>query len=312
MQLRSLTLLISCVLSVHAGSSLYDALKDVSKPYLQPVFEPFNNTGTALDDAMLWSGLRTYTMQGLLTKQFVLLDPGAEEDYRIEDVNVNEELPGRYRKVIEDTVYVQFAMITAVAALAIMPESVSKWDINELKEKPLNERWRENVTTKPVWDKDDWAINYIGHPVSGAAYYTLARNDGMSIFESAAYSTILSTFFWEYGYESFAETPSIQDLIFTPLLGSFLGEGMHILEQRLDENRGVIWGSKALGSFSYFWLDPMGRMAGGLSDLFDVSVTMRFESYSRHADLSQFRYANEQAQPVRFQDRDYGFMLVFQ
>ncbi|MFZ2890098.1 DUF3943 domain-containing protein, partial [Sulfuricurvum sp.] len=53
----------------------------------------------------------------------------------------------------------------------------------------------------------------------------MARNDGLSIGESAAFSTLMSTFFWEYGYEAFAEVPSIQDLIFTPLVGSLFGEG---------------------------------------------------------------------------------------
>ena len=105
--------------------------------------------------------------------------------------------------------------------------------------------------------------------------------------------------------------PALQVCIFTTLEGWVLGEGRNILEGKLDENEGKIWGFKGLGSFSYFWLDPMGRMARGLSEMFDVSVTMSFESYSRYADLSQLRYSNEQSQPARFQDRDYGFMLTF-
>ena len=86
---------------------------------------------------------------------------------------------------------------------------------------------------------------------------------------------------------------------------------MHILEGKLDKNEGKIWGFQGLGSVSYFFLDPMGNIARGLGDIFDVSVTMTFETYERYVDVSQFRYSNDQAQSVRFQDRDYGFMLTF-
>lgn len=299
-------------LPAYASTTLYEELKNLPQPYVKPTFELFPDGSLRPVDNMLFQELNNFWMNEMLEKQFVALEIGADEDYLVKYVNVNEKIPGRYRGVVEDTIYVQFAMIAAVGALTLMPESISKWDMDALNEQSLGDRWVENVTTKPVWDGDEWAINYIGHPIAGAAYYALARNRGLSIFESAAYSTILSTFIWEYGYESFAETPSIQDLIFTPLIGSFLGEGMHILEGKLDENEGKIWGFQGLGSLGYFWLDPMGKMARGLSDIFDVSVTMSFENYTRYADISQLRHSNEQAQSVRFQDRDYGFMLTFQ
>ena len=311
MRYWALLFLTLWAIPVQAGTTLYEALKGLPQPYVQSSFELFPDGTIRPPSNMLSTDFNRYLMSEMLQKQFIALNIGADEDYLVKYVNVNEELPARYRRVIEDTVYVQFAMMAAIGALVLMPESISKWDQDKLAEQSAGSRWVENVTTKPVWDEDEWEINYIGHPVSGAVYYALARNEGMSIFESAAYSTILSTFFWEYGYESFAEAPSIQDLVFTPLIGAFLGEGMHILEGKLDENEGMIWGSKGLGSFSYFWLDPMGRMARGLSGFFDVSVTMSFENYSRYADIAQFRYGNEQAQPERFEDRDYGFMLTF-
>lgn len=312
MRYWSVLSLLALALPSYAENSLYDALKSLPQSYVRSSFDLFPDGTITVAGTTLSKEVYQYRMDALLTRQYVPLDPASGDDYVVENVNVNEALPGRYKKVIEDTVYVQIAMIATVAALAMMPESISKWDMDALNEQSLGERWKENVTTRPVWDKDEWAINYIGHPVSGAAYYAMARNDGMSIFESAAYSTILSTFFWEYGYESFAEKPSIQDQIFTPLIGSFLGEGMHVLEGKLDKNGGKVWGSKGFGSFCYFLLDPMGSMAGGLSDIFDMSVTMRFNNYTHYADASQFRYDNDQGQPVRFQDRDYGFLLTFQ
>ena len=295
----------------HAGTSLYEALKSLPQPYVQPTFKLFSDGSIRLAENILSDEFNRYSMNAMLQKQFTLYNAGLDKDYIVEDINVNQSMSGEARALTEDTIYTQIALITAVGILVVLPESISKWDMEELQKKSLGDRWMEHVTTKPVWDEDEWAINYIGHPVFGAVYYTMARNDGFDIFESALYSTVMSTFFWEYGYEAFAEIPSIQDLIFTPLLGSILGEGMHILEGKLDDNEGVIWGSKGLGSFSYFWLDPMGRMAQGLSETFDIYVTMEFANFSHHNDSSQFRYSNEQADPVRFEDRDYGVMLTF-
>lgn len=292
-----------------ASTPLYETLLTPKTPYITQ--DNPNDSNLSTQDTAFIEALHTYWMLSMLQQQFYIYNPSIGKDYIVHDINVNENMSGEAKALTEDTLYTQIALITAVGVLVALPQSVSNWDLEELGKKSLGERWTEHVTTKPVWDVDDWAINYIGHPVFGAVYYTMARNDGMDIFESALFSTVMSTFFWEYGYEAFAEIPSIQDLIFTPLLGSFLGEGMHILELKLDANEGKIWGFQGLGSFSYFWLDPMGSIAGGLSDMLDISVTMEFATFERYQDNSQFRYSNDQANPVRFEDRDYGVMLTF-
>jgi len=314
MRYWSLLFVAAIALPIHASTTPYDALKSLPQP--QPLYSSklFIKSTLQPTDNTLLKELDDYWMNTMLQRQFSVYNKGQFDDYSVDDINVNKSMSGDARALTEDTLYTQVALITAVGVLVVLPESISKWDLEELQKKSLGERWTEHVSTKPVWDEDEWAINYIGHPVFGAVYYTMARNDGMDIFESALFSTVMSTFFWEYGYESFAEIPSIQDLIFTPLLGAFLGEGMHIMEGKLDENRGVIWGSKGLGSFSYFLLDPMGNIAQGLSETLNIYVTMEFANFAHHNDLSQFRYSNEQAdhaEPVRFQDRDYGFMLTF-
>jgi len=309
MRFRFFILLITLALSLWARPSLYENLSQLPSSYVTPFKLDANSTLS--NKEYFNQKLYEHWMYSLLQQPFYLYDPTLDVDYVVRKINVNEQLTAEERALLEDTAYTQVALITAVGVLVVLPESVSNWDLEELQKKSLGERWKEHVTTKPVWDVDDWGINYVGHPVFGAVYYTMARNDGMNIFESALFSTVMSTFFWEYGYEAFAEIPSIQDLIVTPLFGSFLGEGMHILEGMLDKNRGVIWGSKGLGSFSYFFLDPMGNIAGGLSEAFDMNVTLEFSTFDRYQDPSQFRYSNEQADPVRFQDRDYGFMLTF-
>jgi len=295
---------------LYANNELYKALKSLPpSPYITPI--DAESKYYILHQKPLYDAFKEYHMKTLLARQYYLYYPNAASDYVVHDINVNEAMSPEMRALTEDTVYIQVAMITAIGVLVLLPESVSNWDLEQLQKKPLDERWKEHVAAGPIWDKDDWAINYIGHPIAGAVYYTMARNDGMDIMESAFFSVLMSSVFWEYGYEAFAEIPSIQDLIFTPLIGSFMGEGMHILELKLDANNGEIWGSKGLGSFSYFWLDPMGNIAGGLSDWLDVSVTMEFASFQNTQDPSQFHRANDQENPVRFEERDYGFMLTF-
>ncbi|MCJ7764395.1 MAG: DUF3943 domain-containing protein [Thiovulaceae bacterium] len=315
MRIISLFLSLLFSLPLFAVNTLYDDLRQASMQMSKPPLEHYFDA-TPEDDT-LHRDIQHYRMRASLKEQFEVLNGDEGKDYIPEYVNVNEKLPYRYRKLIEDSIYLQVVMISAVGVLAVMPKRISGWDITKLQEKSLQDRWQEHVQKKPVWDKDHWSINYIGHPVAGAIYYTIARNDGMSVFESAAYSTLTSTFFWEYGYEAFAEVPSIQDLIVTPLFGSFLGEGMYVLEGKLDKNGGMIWGSALLGNISYFFLNPMGNMANGMSAILkrynrDLSVTMTLQTYPRVDDTSQFRLADPVSSPVRFQERDYGFIIILQ
>ena len=238
------------------------------------------------------------------------------KDYTPTFINVNEELPYRYKAVVEDSLYLQLIMLSSIGALAMMPEDITNWNAAKLEEKPLSQRWKDHVTTRPVWDNDSWAINYIGHPVSGAWYYTMGRNNGLSIGESAALSALMSTFVWEYGYEAFAEVPSIQDLIFTPLLGSILGEGMYILEGKLDQKGGKVFGSRVLGNVSYFFLDPLGRIADGMKNTLlyfriDLDVTMSIQTYPQFRPIPH-HLSGEPTDSILYNDREIGFIITFQ
>lgn len=275
-------------------------------------------TDTALYDVLKQPLSDENTEHSLLTepiKSFTLLDNTAK-DYSPQLINVNETLPYRYRTVVEDSIYLQGVMLSSLTVLALMPESITNWNAAKLEEKSLSQRWKDHVSTKPVWDNDSWVINYIGHPVSGAWYYTMARNDGLSIGESTAVSALMSTFFWEYGYEAFAEVPSIQDLIFTPLFGSILGEGMFVLQGKLDDQGGVLWGSKTLGNLSYFLIDPLGNIADWMKNSLqqlhiDADVTMTIQTYPN--SVRPFRPSvNDFSEPLPHNEREYGFIIRFQ
>jgi hypothetical protein len=81
----------------------------------------------------------------------------------------------------------------------------------------------------------------------------------------------MSTFFWEYGWEAFAETPSTQDLIVTPLLGSLLGEGTNYLYNCIMENDGKIYDMKWLGDLGRGILNPIGEMNKYLDSAFNAA-----------------------------------------
>lgn len=296
-------LYLSMTLTAAADSTLHDALKT------NPAF-PSQQSGT-----YDFSPEQSPPLEDTSSQSFHPLNDEEGKDYLPQTIIVNDELPSHYRAVVEDTLYLQLIMLSSIGVLALMPESVTSWDQDELRKDSLSSRWKKNVSSRPVWDKDDWIINYIGHPVSGAWYYTMGRNDGLSIGESAAFSALMSTFVWEYGYEAFAEVPSIQDLIITPLFGSILGEGMIILQGRLDENGGVVFGSRSLGNISYFFLDPLGNIAHGMRNILksfniDADVTVTIQSYPYA--MPQLRLSPPFEDSIRYRERELGFIITFQ
>jgi hypothetical protein len=155
------------------------------------------------------------------------------------------------------------ATVIAFGVLWVMPESVTNWDKEEMKEKGIFWKWKENVKAGPVWDEDDWVLNWITHPYCGGIYYMTARSSGFNVWESFGYSAIMSTFFWEYGIEAFAEVPSIQDLIITPVLGSVVGEGFFLAKKSILKHDKKVLKSKALGITTLFLMDPFNTILDG-------------------------------------------------
>ena len=94
---------------------------------------------------------------------------------------------------------------------------------------------KRSLSKLPVWDDDDWKINFIGHPVAGSFHYNSLRSQNASIFHSFLFATAQS-FIWEYIVEATAEKPSTQDLIITPIVGSILGESIHTITMAMRRN----------------------------------------------------------------------------
>lgn len=168
-----------------------------------------------------------------------------------------------WRRLGYDSAMYVGTTVIAFGVLWIMPESVTNWDKEEMKEKGILWKWKENVKAGPVWDKDNWVLNWITHPYCGGIYYMTARSSGFTVLESFGYSAIMSTFFWEYGIESFAEVPSIQDLIITPVLGSAVGEGFFYAKKSILRHDRKVLKSKFLGYTTLFLMDPFNTILDG-------------------------------------------------
>jgi hypothetical protein len=91
-----------------------------------------------------------------------------------------------------------------------------------------------------------------------------ARSSGFTMFESFVYSAFVSTFFWEYGIEAFAEIPSWQDLFVTPIVGSMFGEGFFYLKKSIIKNDSRVLNSRLLGKTTIFLMDPFNTVLDGL------------------------------------------------
>lgn len=155
-----------------------------------------------------------------------------DSSFQINDSLVYPPTTKDYRKLGYNTAIVFGTTIVAYGILWSLPESFTKWDKEEMKKNGITAKWKENVKAGPVIDEDNFFLNYVMHPYFGGVYYMTARSNGFTILESFAYSAIMSTFFWEYGVEAFAEIPSVQDLIVTPVLGSVVGEGFFLCQEK--------------------------------------------------------------------------------
>ena len=206
-----------------------------------------------------------------------------------------QRLDPRYEKIVKELAYMQVFAIGTIGVIALLPESVSQWTAEDkafVDAQELLAKHAENVAKGPVWDNDDWAVNYIGHPVAGSYFYVWGRQSGLTWQESAILTTLMSTFFWEYGWESFAEVPSTQDLIVTPLLGSLLGEGTNYLYNCIMENNGKIYNSTFLGSLGRGLLNPIGEVNKYLDAAFTAANIEISVDYSYNQNIDNYRLRN--------------------
>ncbi len=178
-----------------------------------------------------------------------------------------------YRRLGYDSVMYAGAAIIGFGVLWSMPESVTNWD-EEMKEKGILWKWKENVKAGPVSDEDNWVLNWITHPYCGGIYYMTARSSGFPSWNPLDTRPLCRLSFGKYGIEAFAEVPSIQDLVITPVLGSAMGEGFFYAKKSILRHDHKILKSKFLGYTALFFMDPFNTILDGFGYQSKVKTQM--------------------------------------
>jgi len=146
---------------------------------------------------------------------------------------LRNEHAGIWKKIGRAELFIGGAELFGITVLMLSPKEVTGWSPDW-----TQDAWRNmklSLSSLPVWDDDDWQLNYIGHPIAGSYYYNSLRSQNASIFQSFLFATAQS-FIWEYFIEATAEKPSTQDLFVTPIAGGILGESIHQLTMSMRKN----------------------------------------------------------------------------
>ena len=89
---------------------------------------------------------------------------------------------------------------------------------------PTFKGFSQKIADGPEFDANNFSTNVAGHIYSGSLYYTSARTNGYSFFESSLFA-LGGSLMWEYLGE-YKERASTNDMIFTTMGGALLGESL--------------------------------------------------------------------------------------
>jgi hypothetical protein len=199
-----------------------------------------------------------------------------------------------WRGIKVDTFYFVALQFAAVALLYVMPEKISGWS-QEDKDNYSFSKWTENVRN-PIWDDDEWYVNYILHPYWGATYYIRGRERGLKRSYSFWYSFLLSALY-EYGAEALFEPVSYQDLIVTPVAGALIGEYLFTpIREHIRAKGNLRWTDKAV----LVMTDPLGVVSEELSQFFGINTQVSFHLIK----TSQIEPLNENSRSVKIKSSD--------
>ncbi len=157
------------------------------------------------------------TVQGSICK-FKKYPPVALENVTLQ---LRNEPASFGRKMLRGSLLVIGIDAAEFGGLALLNPRISGWGSGSFDNYGSN--MKRAFTAPPVFDKDKWYFNYVGHPYEGALYYNAVRSQNATMLQSSLFC-LGHTLLWEYVIESGLEQPSIQDLIVTPVTGIILGE----------------------------------------------------------------------------------------
>lgn len=186
-----------------------------------------------------------------------------------------------WRGAGRDAAYFVGYQLVGVAVIFTSPASMSGWSKEDKREFGYDQ-WQENVRNPVVWDGDQFIINWVLHPYWGAAYYVRGRERGLNEWQSFGFSVLLSTL-WEYGAEAIAEPVSVQDLVFTPVLGALVGEYLfQPWRERIRAKPGELdgWDRTVLAL-----TDPLGAINATIDRWFGIKSTSSLHPVVGRADV---------------------------
>jgi hypothetical protein len=191
---------------------------------------------------------------------------------------LDDTRPANYDGLKHDASYFFGYQFFIVGILYVLPEDISAWSDEQKKDYKVS-KWWDNVTN-PRWDPDLWYINYVLHPYWGMTYYTRGRERGLDETGAFWYSFTLSAIY-EFGLEALFEPVSIQDLIFTPGLGSLLG-------WYVEDTRREIKSQASFGFWDKTFLiatDPLGTLNTMIDGLIDTESELELRTFYRSPNL---------------------------
>jgi hypothetical protein len=94
--------------------------------------------------------------------------------------------------------------------------------------------WNVNLTQGWEFDNDRFGVNFIGHPYSGTLSYNAGRSNGYNYYQSFCFA-FGGSLMWEYFGEN--TKPSFNDIIYTPINGSFIGELLYRFSSNILDDR---------------------------------------------------------------------------
>ncbi|MET0051742.1 MAG: DUF3943 domain-containing protein [Candidatus Thiodiazotropha sp.] len=204
--------------------------------------------------------------------------PAAERPYGF-GRELDDDSPADYDGLKRDAAYFFGYQFFIVGILYVLPEEISAWS-DEQKSDYKVSKWWDNVTNHR-WDPDLWYINYVLHPYWGMTYYTRGRERGLDETGAFWFSFTLSAIY-EFGLEALFEPVSIQDLIFTPGLGSLLG-------WYLEDTRREIKSQRSFGFWDKTFLivtDPLGTLNTMVDSLIDTESELELRTFYQSPDFS--------------------------
>jgi hypothetical protein len=113
--------------------------------------------------------------------------------------------------------------------------------------------WNANLTQGWEWDTDRFGVNFIGHPYSGTLSYNAGRSNGYNYYQSFGFA-VGGSLMWEYFGEN--TKPSYNDIIYTPINGSFIGEILYRLSSNILDDR-TSGGNRVFREIAAAIVDPM-------------------------------------------------------